>query len=219
VAEPEDTARAPGSTVTGHALAEGPVWLHAFPLGEFHHPMYGRLVFTRERLQRFADNIRRRIRGIDLAIDYEHGQDLAKGRRAAGWIVGAQVRADGLWLLARFTDEARREIHAGHWRYLSPDYQDEWTDARGQRWRDVLFGAALTNRADRPQRRARRWPPAPRRRHVPARPAEEGARLIAGSARSYGRRWNQAIEAAAPSSSRSAAPPMNSDVSSRFSST
>jgi hypothetical protein len=34
-----------------------------------------------------------------------------------------------------------------------------------------------------------------------------------------GRRWNQAIEAAAPSRSRSAAPPMNSDVSSRFSST
>ena len=143
MAEPKDI---PSSTVTGHAFAEGPVWLHAVPLGEFHHPVYGRLVFTRERLQRFADNIRRRIRGIDLAIDYEHGQDLAKGRRAAGWIVGAEVRADGLWLLARFTDEARREIHAGHWRYLSPDYQDEWTDARGQRWRDVLFGAALTNR-------------------------------------------------------------------------
>jgi len=210
VARPKHASRAPGSTgggltakqravdLAGLTLAEGePVWLHAFPLGEYDHPVHGRLVFTRERLQRFAENLRRRIRGIDLAIDYEHGQDLAKGKRAAGWITGAEVRADGLWILARFTDEGRREIIAGHWRYLSPDYQDEWTDARGQRWQDVLFGAALTNR-----------------------PFLKELAPIAGLAPlPYGRRWNQAIEAAAPSRSRSAAPPMNSDVSSRFSST
>jgi hypothetical protein len=34
-----------------------------------------------------------------------------------------------------------------------------------------------------------------------------------------GMRWNQAMEAAAPSSSSNAEPPMNSEVSSRFSST
>ena len=146
MAKPKDASGAPGSTV-GELTAEGgPVWLHAFPIGEYHHPVHGPLVFTSERLQRFAENIRRRIRGIDLAIDYEHGQDLAKGKRAAGWIIGAEVRVDGLWILARFTDEGRREIRAGHWRYLSPDYQDEWIDPRGQRWQDVLFGAALTNR-------------------------------------------------------------------------
>jgi hypothetical protein len=41
-------------------------------------------VFTRERLERFAENIRRRARGIDLAIDFEHRQDPAKGHKAAG---------------------------------------------------------------------------------------------------------------------------------------
>jgi phage I-like protein len=133
--------------LAGVALSEGrPAWLHAFPVGTYRHPTHGELVFTRERLERFAENIRRRARGIDLAIDYEHRQDPAKGHKAAGWITDAEVRGDGLWIAASFTDEARREVRAGHWRYLSPEYLDTWTDNQGRNWQDVLLGAALTNR-------------------------------------------------------------------------
>jgi phage I-like protein len=124
-----------------------PTWVHAFPLGEYHHPVHGRLVFTHERLERLAAGVNGRSRGIDLAIDYEHRGDVAKGARAAGWITAAEVRADGLWLAVAFTDEARREVRAGAWRYLSPEYQDTWTHPQtGVRHRDVLLGAALTNR-------------------------------------------------------------------------
>jgi phage I-like protein len=133
--------------LAGVSLSEGgATWLHAMPIGAIRHPVHGVLEFTAERLARFADNVRRRARGIDLDVDYDHKTDPAKGRKAAGWITSAEVRPDGLWIAVAFTDEARREIRAGHWRYLSPEFVEEWTDTSGQRWRDVLLGAGLTNR-------------------------------------------------------------------------
>jgi phage I-like protein len=142
------TAMSTAVDLDGVRRADGQaaVWLQAFPLGTYRHPAHGDLVFTVDRLERFADNIRRRVRGIDLDVDYEHKTDPAKGKRAAGWITDAEVRPDGLWIAVWFTAEAWREVRAGHWRYLSPEYQLEWTDAMGNTWRDVLFGVALTNR-------------------------------------------------------------------------
>jgi hypothetical protein len=121
-------------------------WLHAMPVGTKKHPEYGELEFTSERLQRFASNVKNKVRKIDLDIDYEHKQDAAKGNKAAGWIKDAEVRTDGLWLAAEFTETAQKEIKDGEWKYLSPEFNDEWTDADGNKYEDVLFGAALTNR-------------------------------------------------------------------------
>lgn len=121
-------------------------WLHAMPVGTKKHPEYGELEFTSERLQRFASNVKGKVRKIDLDIDYEHKQDPAKGNKAAGWIKDAEVRDDGLWLAAEFTDTAKKEIKDGEWKYLSPEFVDEWADADGSKYEDVLFGAALTNR-------------------------------------------------------------------------
>jgi hypothetical protein len=123
-----------------------PTWLHAFPFGEYHHPRHGRLVFTRERLERIADGVNGGVRGITPALDYNHREDRAKGGKAAGWIEAAEVRPDGLWIAVTLTAEALAEVRAGAWRYLSPEFAD-WTDPRsGVRHRDVLLGAALTNR-------------------------------------------------------------------------
>jgi hypothetical protein len=131
----------------GVRLAEDePTWLHAFPVGEYHHPVHGRLKFTRARLERLAEGVNRGVRGITPALDYDHREDRARGGMAAGWIEAAEVRSDGLWLAVAFTDEARREVRGGAWRYLSPEFGD-WTDPRtGTRHHDVLMGAALTNR-------------------------------------------------------------------------
>jgi Mu-like prophage I protein len=128
-------------------LAEDrPTWLHAFPLGRYVHPVHGELVFTRERLERLAEGVNRGVRGITPALDFDHREDRAKGGKAAGWITAAEVRADGLWIAVEWTEEALGEVRAGAWRYLSPEFGD-WTDPRtGVRHRDVLLGAALTNR-------------------------------------------------------------------------
>ncbi len=121
-------------------------WLKAAGLGEYQHPVYGTLTLNRERLQRLADSVNRRARGISLAVDYAHRQDPSKGHRAAGWIDRAEVRSDGLYLAVSFTDEAKQEIKAGHWKYLSPEFGD-WKDPRtNMTVPDTLYGLALTNR-------------------------------------------------------------------------
>jgi Mu-like prophage I protein len=128
-------------------LTEGRSWLHAFPIGTYQHPEHGLLTFTPGRLQRIADGVNRGIRGIALALDYEHRGDAAKGGKAAGWIDWAEVRSDGLWLSVNFTAGALAEVRAGEWRYLSPEFHPSWTDPRtGVVHTDVLMGAALTNR-------------------------------------------------------------------------
>lgn len=121
-------------------------WLHAMPIGTYDHPVYGELSFTSERLGRFADNVKNGVRQIDLDIDFDHKQDVAKGSQAAGWIKDADVKDDGLWIGVTFTDDAQAEIKAGKWKYLSPEFQDTWKDAKGNSHQDVLFGAGLTNR-------------------------------------------------------------------------
>jgi Mu-like prophage I protein len=121
-------------------------WLHAMPVGTYDHPVYGELTFTSERIERFADNVKKNVRQIELDLDYNHKQDASKGAKAAGWIKDAEARSDGLWIGVAFTDTARAEIEAGEWKYLSPEFQDEWTDAKGNKYQDVLLGAGLTNR-------------------------------------------------------------------------
>lgn len=133
--------------LSGDMLADdGLTWLHTMPIGEKTHPVYGKLNFSKSRLQRFADNIKKNVRKIALDVDYNHKQDPSKGAKAAGWIKDAEVREDGLWVGVQFNDTAKQEIKAGEWKYFSPEFVDEWTDADGNTFKDVLLGAALTNR-------------------------------------------------------------------------
>lgn len=117
-------------------------WVHAMPLGKFKHPLHGMIEFTAERVQRFASNVLNRVRGIDLAIDYGHNS----GGEAAGWIQAAEARDNGLWLLVEWTKEAAERIRNREFRYFSPEFADEWADAKGNKFKDVLFGGGLTNR-------------------------------------------------------------------------
>jgi hypothetical protein len=132
----------------GVRLSEGrPTWVHAFPVGTYHHPVHGELHFTRVRLERIADGVNGGVRGITPALDFDHREDRAKGGKAAGWIEAAEVRPDGLWIAVAFTAEALAEVRAGAWKYISPEFVTEWTHPRtGVHHRDVLLGAALTNR-------------------------------------------------------------------------
>jgi hypothetical protein len=101
----------------GVRLAEDrPTWLHAFPLGRYVHPVHGELVFTRERLERIAAGVNGGVRGITPALDFDHREDRTKGGKAAGWIIAAEVRADGLWIAVEWTGEALAEVRAGAWR-------------------------------------------------------------------------------------------------------
>lgn len=129
-----------------NVYGDNTMWIHCFPFGEYEHPVFGLIKITPERASRFADNINKNVRGIDLDIDYDHKMDPAKGNKAAGWVRQAAVREDGLWLNVEWTKEAEDSIANREFRYFSPEFSDEWKDASGTVHKDVLFGGGLTNR-------------------------------------------------------------------------
>ena len=124
----------------------GKGWIQAMRVGEYQHPVHGKLSFTSDRLRRFAENVVNRVRGIDLDIDYDHKSDPSKGNEAAGWVRDAKVDGDALWVLVEWTKTAASKIKERAYRYFSPDFQDTWTDASGKTHQDVLFGGGITNR-------------------------------------------------------------------------
>src|SRR4051812_4413248 len=103
-------------------------WIMAMKVGEYTHPMYDKISFTRDRIQRFADSVKNKVRGIALDIDYDHKADPARGNEAAGWVEDAKVEGDSLMLLVEWTKTAAGKIKEGAYRYFSPEFQDEWTD-------------------------------------------------------------------------------------------
>jgi hypothetical protein len=133
----------------GTAFSEGEKpksWIMAMRVGDYKHPAYGQISFTADRIKRFADSVKNRVRGIALDIDYDHKADPTKGNEAAGWVEDARIEGDALMLLVEWTKSAAEKIKEGAYRYFSPEFHDEWTDATGVQHRDVLFGGGITNR-------------------------------------------------------------------------
>jgi phage I-like protein len=120
-------------------------WIQAAPLGTWDHPVYGKLTFTEEKVQRFADNVKSNVRGQDLDIDYDHK---AHTGEAAGWVRDAEARpGSGLWLLVDWTKDAFSKIKSGAYKYFSPEFVDSWENPKtGTKHQDVLFGGGITNR-------------------------------------------------------------------------
>jgi hypothetical protein len=117
-------------------------WVHGLPLGEYTHPVFGKLNITMDKIKRFADNIKSKVRGIDPSINYNHNNEDV----AAGWVKDAEARDTGLWIFVEWTKNAVDRLKNKEYRYLSAEYHDTWEAPTGQKFQDVLFGAALTNR-------------------------------------------------------------------------
>lgn len=126
-------------------LSEGETkssWIHALPLGDYQHPVFGKIQITADRIKRFADNVKNKVRGIDLSLNYNHNNE----NDASGWVKDAESRDTGLWLFVEWTKNAAEKIKNKEYRYFSAEYHDKWKDAKGTEHTDVLFGGALTNR-------------------------------------------------------------------------
>jgi phage I-like protein len=118
-------------------------WVHAMGIGKYQHPVYGELDFNPTNIQEYADSVNNRVRGIDPDIDYDHK---LRTDEAAGWVKKAEARNDGLWLFVEWTKTAASKIKEKAYRYFSPTFKDEWEDPKGQKFKNVVFGGAITNR-------------------------------------------------------------------------
>lgn len=122
-------------------------WVQAFPYDSWGHPVYGTTTVTPEIGQQYVQNFRDNVRGQDLAINYNHGEDKAKGDKAAGWIKDVAARPDGVFFKVEFTPTAVEELKNGEWRYFSSEVYDEWTNPHSnETFQYVVSGGALTNK-------------------------------------------------------------------------
>src|SRR5690348_1975629 len=94
-------------------------WLEVLPARVYHTPMYGEVQVTPEKLQRMVDGFKNNIRGQEIAVNFDHGMDKAKGNKAAGWYRDFAIKPSAkdpnqlsLHAAVEFTDEAASEIKA-----------------------------------------------------------------------------------------------------------
>jgi phage I-like protein len=126
---------------------EAPKWVQIFPLGhwEYHPDIGGPLDVTVERLQEILANQSKQK--TEIPLDYNH-QTMTDGVQApaAGWVKELEIRKSGLWARVEWTEEARKQIEAREFRYLSPTWSTNWQDAESGEfagWK--LIAIALTN--------------------------------------------------------------------------
>lgn len=126
---------------------DGVKWIEAIAPKTYHTPAYGAVTIGDEKIDNFVNSIIQGVRGQEIAINYEHGLDRAKGDKAAGWIRDARKNKNGnLEIAVDFTEPAKEEIRNKEWKYFSLEWDDAWEHPDGVIYKDVVMGGALTNR-------------------------------------------------------------------------
>lgn len=100
---------------------------------------------TRDMLLKFKENFDKKVRGVDLAVDYAHETD----REAAAWIQNLTLSEDGteLWSEVKWTPAGKKKVEDGEFRYLSADINLNFKSNEDQKVHGpTLMGAGLTNR-------------------------------------------------------------------------
>lgn len=123
-----------------------PVEVQAFRLGNWDHPVYGKVDITPAVFSDMETNFSSNVYGQDIPITFEHGLDASKGLQAAGWVRGVKTADGALSYSIEFTKDALQEIKDGKWRYFSPEYHDDYENPETKQvYHNVLVGGSLTN--------------------------------------------------------------------------
>lgn len=125
--------------------SKAPLKVQLLKVGEFHDARYGVVEITSRTLSQLKENFDKRVRKIDVAIDYSHkSEDVA-----AGWVKGVSLSDDGmeLWADVTWTPNGAKRLADKEFRYLSADFNFNYQDNETQeKFGPVLMGAGLTNR-------------------------------------------------------------------------
>lgn len=128
-------------------------WLEALPARTFKTEQYGDVPITQKDLGDMVTNFKENVRGQEVAINFDHYMDNAKGRKAAGWYKDFDIRPSSadpnvpaLYAKVDFTEDAAKEVRNKEWKYFSLEWEDAWMDNDGNEHANVIVGGALTNR-------------------------------------------------------------------------
>lgn len=127
--------------------------------GQFIH----RRGVSKQDLIDIVENFKNRVTGLDTDFDYDHKEDIAKGRKAAGWVKDIEFRdlwVDGqikqaLFASPEWTPEAAKAIQEREYRYTSPELVFNWTHPEtGKKHGTVLRSVAILNKPQFPNQPA-----------------------------------------------------------------
>lgn len=122
-------------------------WVEAFRYGNWLDSTGENNVIDEKFAEQVKENFEKDVRGIELAIDYEHGTDPARGKEASGWVKDMVVLDDKMMWAIEFTEEAVDAIKSNKFRYFSPTWMPEWVhNGTHMKHENVPIGGALTNR-------------------------------------------------------------------------
>lgn len=127
-------------------LAENNSDIEIMRVGSWSHPKYGDFQITEDNLEGFIKSFNEKVRGIDIAIDLEHGETQHKNA-AVGWI--KKLKKDNKRLLAEidWTNLGKDKVKSKEYKYFSPEFLFDYTDLEtNKKFNDVLMGGSLTNR-------------------------------------------------------------------------
>lgn len=123
-----------------------PIKIQLIRTGKFYDEKYkDPIEVTKDVLLSFKKNFDKKIRKIDLAIDYKHESDDV----AAGWIRDVELSEDGesLWAEVDWTPTGAQKLSEKEFRYVSADFRYNYKDNETkENHGPTLFGAGLTNR-------------------------------------------------------------------------
>lgn len=124
-------------------------WIQVFKPGKFSHPIYGEMNISKDMLGKLVQNFET-FADRDIMVDYNHGSGMAadpESSKAAGWVRDLQLKKDGLHALIDWTAAAVDYIANGEFRYISPEWTEQYQDKRnGDLVGPMLLAIALTNR-------------------------------------------------------------------------
>lgn len=109
-----------------------------------YHASYGEVELTKGDLQSFVSNFKDNVTGVDLMIDYDHGQ-----AKAAGWIKDVFLSMDESTMYAevKWTPKGAQALSDRDFRYFSPEFTLGYTHPHTLKEHGpTLLGGGLVNR-------------------------------------------------------------------------
>ena len=130
---------------TGAADMDGKVrrWVQICRDGTWQHPKFGKVVVNQAFRDKLVANFNGNVRRTEVPLDYDHKTD----GPASGWYRKLENRGNATFAEIDFTPTAVAKIKAGEYRYISPEWDRNYSDNEtGKAHGPTLLGGGLVNR-------------------------------------------------------------------------
>lgn len=127
-------------------LSENTTQIEIMRTGTWKHPAYGKFSISEKDIEDFILHFNEKVRGVDIAIDLEHGETPHKGA-SVGWIKSLSKQGNSLLAEIEWTELGKEKLKAKEYKYFSPEFKFSYEDHEtGKKYSNVLMGGGLTNR-------------------------------------------------------------------------